>query len=442
MSPFPRQLAWFTACIFSAALAAALMLLAHEGRPPLLDVVLFGTLIIATSHLPVLLRRGVAVSPGLLVCMAAVAVFVDRRSLLGAGIVCAAAFLRVADMRRDRWGWLPFNTGLSFLSYVAAGAVLMLFHVSDIRSTPLAALAVVPAALAYIAVAWGIIVLSYLFEGTRRPREVFVELLPAGLETLPFAILGFLLGRLYLTLGAGVLVLIFVPILIAREVFRSYTTVAEAHDETVQMLIRALESKDHYTAGHAERVAVYAQYIGEEMHFSPSRMERLRFAALMHDIGKLVVPNQILNKPGRLTEEEFARMRVHEKVAVQMLSHIDFLRPVAHSGHSEQMRFDKDDPNHPIEPYIVMVCDAYDAMTSTRSYRKALAQDVAFQELRDKVGIQFHPHCVDALIQAIERRGEKHGAGYEQQVEFEHAPEAGVGSAGLGDLIEADESLA
>ena len=206
----------------------------------------------------------------------------------------------------------------------------------------------------------------------------------------------------------------------------------------MQVLIRALETKDHYTAGHAERVAQYAGYIGEELSLGPRRMERLHFGALMHDIGKLVVPNRILNKPGKLTEEEFAAIRVHEKVAVQMLSHIDFLRPIAHSGHSDQMRFDADDPNHPIEPYIIMIADAYDAMTSTRSYRKALPQDVAFEELRRKAGIQFHPQCVEALIRALEKRGETHGAGFEEHVEFENAPVAGVGSAGLGDLLNSD----
>ena len=113
--------------------------------------------------------------------------------------------------------------------------------------------------------------------------------------------LGVLLGRLYLNLGRRVMLLIIVPILIAREMFASYMTVKESHDETVGMLIRALEAKDRYTAGHAERVADYAQYIGEELNFMPARLERLRFAALMHDIGKLVVPNHLLNKPGKLT---------------------------------------------------------------------------------------------------------------------------------------------
>jgi len=154
----------------------------------------------------------------------------------------------------------------------------------------------------------------------------------------------------------------------------------------------------------------------------------------------LVVPNQLLNKPGRLTPDEFAKVRVHEQVSVQMLSHIDFLRPIAAASDSAHTRFDPDNPDHPIEPYIVMIADAYDAMTSTRAYRKALTQDVAFSELRDKAGIQFHPACVEALIHAVEKRGEKHGAGYEGHAEFDNAPVAGLGSAGLGDLLENEAS--
>ena len=172
----------------------------------------------------------------------------------------------------------------------------------------------------------------------------------------------------------------------------------------------------------------------------PARMERLRFAALMHDIGKLVVPNQLLNKPGKLTEEEFARVRVHEGVSVQMLSHIDFLRPIAMHAHSDAMKFDPDNPDRPIEPYIIMVADAYDAMTSTRSYRKALPQEVAFEELRDKSGKQFHPAAAEALIRAIEKRNEVHGKGHEEDSHFEHAPEVGLGSAGLGDLLSDDKA--
>jgi HD-GYP domain-containing protein (c-di-GMP phosphodiesterase class II) len=87
-----------------------------------------------------------------------------------------------------------------------------------------------------------------------------------------------------------------------------------------------------------------------------------------------------------------------------------------------------------------MVADAYDAMTSTRSYRKALPQEVAFQELRDKSGTQFHPEAAAALIRAIEKRHEVHGAGHEEETQFEDAPEMGLGSAGLGDLLAEDQA--
>jgi HD-GYP domain-containing protein (c-di-GMP phosphodiesterase class II) len=203
------------------------------------------------------------------------------------------------------------------------------------------------------------------------------------------------------------------------------------------MLVRALEIKDRYTAGHAERVALYARFVGEELGFTPSRLERLRYAALMHDIGKLAVPNHLLNKPGRLTADEFERVRQHEDVSFEMLSRIDFLRAIAPCARSEHTRFDPDDPERPIDPCIVAVADAYDAMTSTRAYRRALPQRVAFEELRAKAGSQFHPVCVDALIRALRDRGEVHGLGHEPaRVEWPNAPKSGVGSAGLGDLLE------
>jgi HD-GYP domain-containing protein (c-di-GMP phosphodiesterase class II) len=224
---------------------------------------------------------------------------------------------------------------------------------------------------------------------------------------------------------------------VARQAFASYLAIKESQEAAVRTLIGALEAKDPYTAGHAERVARYAEYIGSELGMSPARLERLRFAALMHDVGKLVVPNHLLNKKGKLTAEEFAQVRLHEDVSVEILTRIDFLAPVAPSATSEAAEFAPvaDDRGQPIEPHIVAVADAFDAMTSTRSYRRALPQQTAFTELRKNSGKQFHPRVVDALIVAIKQRGERHGAGYEEVVHHADAPEAGTGSAGLGDLM-------
>ena len=151
-------------------------------------------------------------------------------------------------------------------------------------------------------------------------------------------------------------------------------------------LILALEAKDRYTAGHAQRVATFCEYVGSELGFGPSRMERLRYAALMHDIGKLIVPNQLLNKPGRLTESEFARVRRHEGVSVELLRRIDFLAPIAGDTTTEAATAAVEGSGL-VEPAIIHVADAFDAMTSTRSYRKALSQETAFAELRGGAGL-------------------------------------------------------
>jgi HD-GYP domain-containing protein (c-di-GMP phosphodiesterase class II) len=166
-------------------------------------------------------------------------------------------------------------------------------------------------------------------------------------------------------------------------------------------------------------------------------MERLRYAALMHDIGKLIVPNQLLNKPGPLTETEFERVQRHEEASVELLHRIDFLAPIAGDTTTEAATAAVDATGL-LEPAIIHVADAFDAMTSTRPYRRAIDQQTAFEELRKESGSQFNGTCVDALIAAIERRGEWYGAGHEDDThEWTVAPpETGTGSAGLGDLAE------
>ena len=210
-----------------------------------------------------------------------------------------------------------------------------------------------------------------------------------------------------------------------------------AQEQTIETLILALEAKDPYTAGHAQRVATFAEYVGAELRFSPRRMERLRYASLMHDIGKLIVPNQLLNKPGRLTESEFERVKRHEFVSVALLRRIDFLAPIAGDTTTEAANAAVSGGGL-VEPAIIHVADAFDAMTSTRAYRRALTQETAFDELHRGTGTQFNEGCVDALIVAIEQRGELYGDGHEQDVhEWAVAPpEAGTGSAGLGDLAQ------
>ena len=177
-------------------------------------------------------------------------------------------------------------------------------------------------------------------------QEVAEELWLGDLQIYPFALLGVVLGRVYLSLGAWIVPLFVAPIFIARQAFASYIQLRAQHEGTLSTLVRALEAKDRYTAGHVERVAKFAEYMGRGLEMKPAELERLRYAALMHDIGKLIVPNQILNKPGKLTEEEFERMRRHEHVSVELLRRIDFLAPIAPSLEAEAAKGSGADPEH------------------------------------------------------------------------------------------------
>ena len=353
-----------------------------------------------------------------------------------------AGGLYFPHIREREWRKFLFNAGSLGVSAMVAACVYSIVPANVVASVPGQLGAAIPTALSYSTVKLctsdpsG---LDALNDG-RSFREVGDELWLGDVQILPFALLGVLLGRLYIDLGAWVVPLFVAPILIARQAFASYLALREAQEATISTLIRALEAKDRYTAGHVERVARFAHVIGLELGMRAAALERLRYAALMHDIGKLVVPNHILNKPGKLTEAEYERLRDHEGVSVELLRRIDFLAPIAPSLEAESAHGVAESP---LEARIISVADAFDAMTSTRAYRRALPQDVAIAELRDKTGTQFDGECVEALIRTIERGGEHYGDGHETDVaDFAvPPPTVGTGSAGLGDLASEEQGV-
>ncbi len=440
-SRYSRRVTAFCVAVAAGACICATGL-AWRGDSPVWTVVaLFAVLSVFSEHFAVELPSKDGMSAGYMLTIASIVALSPEHSLLGPMIVGMTCGLSLHNFWARDWRKVMFNMANFGLSALAAAAVFNSFPGLWLDSASLILVAAGFATLAYFVVNDVLVATVVSLETGQSVRRLLREFRPSELQAFPFAIFGAFVGKLYLDVGPVIVPLLVVPILIARQTFASFVQVKAAHEATVETLISALEAKDHYTAGHVERVAVYAGYMGEEMGFSLRRLERLRFAALMHDVGKLVVPNQLLNKPGKLTDAEFRRIKEHESVSVEILSRIDFLAPVAASASSEFTKYNKGDDKHPIEPYIVHVADAYDAMTSTRAYRKALTQDVAFAELREKAGTQFHPDCVEALIAAIERRDEHHGSGYETDEEqwALPPPEVGTGSAGLGDLEPSDE---
>jgi putative nucleotidyltransferase with HDIG domain len=410
--------------------------------PPPVQLVVFAGLLFAAENSGVLLSSAVAASPSDLVMIASVTAFASSGAsrpgvVAAAGLVGLAGGFAVETLRARRFDAFA----ASAVQYGLAGAVAAAAFETLARSDAAGWLLV--AGLAATATFTGVNVVATLAWTIARRGQSFRVVWPDIRVALPSAVglgmLGVLTGRLY-SIGPLALTLLVAPLVVGRWTYRSYLRLRDGYEAAIGVLVNAIDAKDRYTAGHSERVARFATYIGEELGFSPADLERLRIAALLHDIGKLAVPSRLLNKPGRLTPEEYAQVQLHNRAAMEILGRIDFLAaavPVAADRHAHFDRdTDRDDP-WAMTGYAVAVADAFDAMTSTRAYRRALDQDVAFAELRDKAGSQFHPACVDALIAAIERRGERHGAGHERDtVEWETPPpERGLGSAGLGDLL-------
>jgi HD-GYP domain-containing protein (c-di-GMP phosphodiesterase class II) len=177
-----------------------------------------------------------------------------------------------------------------------------------------------------------------------------------------------------------------------------------AHKDTIAALSRSMEAKDLYTGGHTERVAAVAVGIARRLGFRDEELEAIEIGALLHDIGKIGIPEQVLRKPGTLTEEEWELVKRHPLISDYILSELDlhpFVRQCARSSHERIDGAGYPDglssDDIPLPARIVLVADALDALTSNRPYRAARPMLGALAEIREHTGTQFCPRVVAAL---------------------------------------------
>jgi putative nucleotidyltransferase with HDIG domain len=180
---------------------------------------------------------------------------------------------------------------------------------------------------------------------------------------------------------------------------------------TIGVISDAVEMQDSYTADHANEVAELAVRVGERLGVEGVELDRLRYGALLHDVGKIGIPAEILRKPGPLDDAERARMDEHTAIGARMLERIPFLAPVAPLVRSAHERHDGGGypdglagDDIPRGAMVIATCDAFHAMTSDRSYRKAMSVTAAEAELRDHAGTQFEPTVVEALLDELTGR--------------------------------------
>ena len=346
----------------------------------------------------------------------------DASPVLAMALLAAAGPLTRHDFARRRVVVPAFNFGQLIVSAFAAGHVLefLIDELGDGRRANLTTVMVATASAAVVYTAMNNVLVQIgvrLVYGTTQiiPWSRVGLLL---ISQILMGLLGGLLGVVLFESNAATIPLVLVVYVIGHLVFLSYSKLREAHESTLKGFILALEARDLYTRGHTERVAYFCRLIGEQLAFTGTQMERMRWAAIIHDMGKLAIPVEIMEKQGRLTDQEYRALRRASHKVDDLLSEVAFLSPMVQICSGAHPRLSDEDfgqtghshtTRPTLEQKVLAVADAFDAMTSTRGYRMAFSQSKAFATLRDDDTPLYDNDVIDALERGLAAVGRSYG---------------------------------
>jgi hypothetical protein len=405
----PRARAYVVAVIAIACVSVGIAAAGYDGS--LRELVAFTLLLGVASYFATSTAQDTRVSVGFIVALASVAVIGPH----GAGLVGLAGAAGPVPLTKRL-----FNGAQFALSGLAASIAFALLlgdgphgHALTTAPVPRVIAAAVAASVVYYAVNLSLVagVLS-LTSGLSLRRVWAGNLSPIVVAYVGYGLLGLLMAAMYEEVGLLAAVLFLAPMLVARAAFANYARLRETYDSTVKALVQAVETKDYYTRGHSERVSRVTEMIAREWGMREDRVQVIRIAGMLHDVGKLGVPTKILQKQGKLNQVEFEAIKLHPLRGYEMLCEIDFLTEALSGVYHHHERLDGrgypmglQDDEIPEFARIIMVADAFDSMTSTRSYRLAKSVDEAIAELRRCEQVQFDPKVVDCLVAAVEKHG-------------------------------------
>ncbi|WP_422487069.1 HD-GYP domain-containing protein [Gudongella sp. DL1XJH-153] len=228
-------------------------------------------------------------------------------------------------------------------------------------------------------------------------------------SSLAVGSIGIIIALAYIGYGYGAVILFFGPLLLARYSFKLYIEMRNLYLSTIQALNKTVEAKDPYTSGHANRVEKFAVDLAKAYHLPFTSIQNLKTASILHDIGKIGIHDEILNKASRLTKEEYQEIMRHPAIGAEIISKVDFLSDITTIVKHHHERYDgKGYPDGlsgdeiPIEAAILTIADSYDAMTTDRPYRQAMTPQKAIEELVNNAGTQFHPDLVKLFVSIMD----------------------------------------
>ncbi|MER5934301.1 HD-GYP domain-containing protein [Streptomyces sp. NPDC002054] len=279
----------------------------------------------------------------------------------------------------------------------------------------------------------------------RRPAATAWRGLPAGTVAphLVHGLAGLMMAVMWRSpYGPPAALAVLLPVWISCWVFAQYHRERAAHQATIRALVQAVDIKDRYTRGHSERVGQASAMIARELGMAEDRLEVVRIAGILHDVGKLGVPTRLLRKDGPLTPEERRIIELHPEYGHEMVRGIGFLSEARAAILHHHERVDGSGYPYgltgdqiPVAARVVAVADAFDAMTSTRSYSRARPVPVALAELERCAGAQFDPAMVLALAAAVRRNGWHPAVTSDEDLQVIPAgPSGPAGPAGLPGL--------
>ncbi|WP_434641244.1 HD-GYP domain-containing protein [Thermoanaerobacterium thermosaccharolyticum] len=227
------------------------------------------------------------------------------------------------------------------------------------------------------------------------------------------AFIGILMASAFIKYGYIALVVFFIPLLMVRYMFKLYMDLKQSYYDTINALTKALEAKDRYTLGHSKSVEKLAVYLCREAGFSEAHTEMVRIAALLHDVGKIGIVENILNKPGKLSKEEYDYIKQHPVSGYEILKDVPFLKNVRYwvryhhewyngNGYPDGIS----GRQIPLEAEILSVADVFDALVSDRPYRNAYTRKEAYKIIVDSEGTQFSPRVIRLFKRAYEKNKE------------------------------------
>jgi len=404
-----RMYVFATVLVAVATLVAALVT-ASSSLDVLAPVWVLAPIYIVASGLPTRLATGVTLTANVPVLIAAY--------LIGGWAVAAVvAGTGAVWLRRERFSQQAFNTSMWVLSGAIGGWLYQLTGgqtAVDWDTNGLEPSLLVPVSLSILAV---IGVNAGLMLGVLKvaegigPLSVWRSMVVTSVGPyFAYGLFGLLMAVLWSIGGGFAAALVLIPLLVARWAFAQYAEQRQAYEATIRSLVQAVETKDHYTRGHSERVSRASVMIARILRMREDRVEALRYAGILHDVGKLGVPTRVLQKSGPLSDLEYAAIQLHPVRGTEMVRGIEFLEE-AYAGilHHHERLDGRGYPSGlkgdeiPEFARVIAVADAFDSMTSTRSYRGARGVPEALLELRNCEGTQFDELMVKALVSALER---------------------------------------